>query len=218
MAMPSDVIRTAPFNVLVVLADAGLNVAQILPALKPHYALVCASPAQALDAARQFEPDVVMIDLRVPDARASGTSGSPSTAPSEFQYSLQSPATAGELEQLLWQIGRGLAARTPHAGRPDSEMTADLRLYGAGVARRGGAQNRTTDLRKADPDPTILAGPRLAAGESLPPRMCPGKHASPLAGSGNCTAWRPRGQIPLARRLASDAVTWAARPPESAGA
>jgi hypothetical protein len=141
MAMPSDVIRTAPFNVLVVLADAGLDVAQILPALKAHYALVCASPAQALDAARQFEPDVVMIDLRVPDAKSlvrdlsqtaygremvfvamSGTSGSPIIGQSDFQYSLQVPATAGELEQLLWRIGRGLAARTPHVGRPDGEM------------------------------------------------------------------------------------------------
>jgi CheY-like chemotaxis protein len=141
MAMPSDVLRSAPFNVLVVLADAGLNVAEILPALKPHYALICASPAQALDAARQFEPDVVMIDLRMPDAGAlvrdlsltvygrkivfvamSSTSGSPITSQSEFQYGLQIPATAGEMEQLLWQIGGGLAARTPHAGRPDSEM------------------------------------------------------------------------------------------------
>jgi len=139
MAMPSDVIRSAPLNVLVVLADTGLSVAQMLPALKPHYALVCSSPAQSLDAARQFEPDVIMIDLRVPDATAlvrdlsqtaydrqmlfvamSGTSES--AAHPQFQYTLQIPATAGELEQLLWRIGRSLAARTPQMGRPDSEM------------------------------------------------------------------------------------------------
>jgi hypothetical protein len=141
LAMPSDVVRNTPLSVLVVLADANLDVAQMLPALNPHYGLVCTSPEQGVEAARQFEPDIVLIDLRVSDPRALirdlnlAASGShpafvalpltarPAGATSpEFMYSLAQPATAGELEQLLWQIGRDLATRTPLSQPAGREM------------------------------------------------------------------------------------------------
>src|SRR6266478_4510815 len=65
--MQPQVIRAAPLSVLIALADSDFDVASILPALRPHYALVCATPAQAVETASQFEPDVVLIDFRMPD-------------------------------------------------------------------------------------------------------------------------------------------------------
>jgi hypothetical protein len=138
--MPTEVIRTAPLNVLVIPADARLDVAPMLPALRPHCALLCTSPAQGVEAARHFGPDVVLIDLRVPDAagligdltRAAGRSpmfvaltpsAGPAPVPPGFRYVLALPATAGELERLLWQVGGDLTARPPApAARPDSGM------------------------------------------------------------------------------------------------
>jgi hypothetical protein len=131
-----------PLNVLIVLAGNDLDVAPILPALQPHYALVCTSPQQAIGATRQFEPDVALIDLRVSDVgelvrdltQAAGgrditfvampiSAGIPSAPPLGFRFGLPLPATAGELDHLLWQIGRDRAVRTPLPGvQPDSGM------------------------------------------------------------------------------------------------
>jgi CheY-like chemotaxis protein len=118
--MSTDIVRNAPLNVLVLLADSQLKVAEILPALKPHFALVCNSPEQGAEAARQFEPDVVMVDLRIPDvdtlihqiSQAAGgrpivfvampiTAGPAISVPAKFAFSLPIPATMGELEHLL---------------------------------------------------------------------------------------------------------------------
>jgi hypothetical protein len=138
--MHSDVIRTAPLNVLVVLADARLDVAPMLPALRSHCALLCTSPAQGVEAARHFGPDVVLVDVRVPDAaaliadltraaagrRLAFAALAPSAGPAMpagFRYALSLPATAGELEHLLWQIAGDLTGRVPApAARPDTGM------------------------------------------------------------------------------------------------
>ena len=130
--MEPEVIRNAPLNVLVVLADADTDVAQILPALEPNYTLVCPSPRQGLEAAGQFDPDIVFVDLKVPDAstlvrnleQASGgrnlvfvamtrTDVPTSAVPTGFHYGLPVSATSGEVEQLLWRIGRDLTGRGP---------------------------------------------------------------------------------------------------------
>ena len=133
--MQPHVIRGGPLSVLIALADPSFDVAPILPALRPHYALVCATPAQAVETANQFEPDVVLIDFRMPDpwalarrlAQAAGVgnivfvamSNAAGPAPTGFQYHLPVPATASDLENLLWQIGR-IGAR--HAVQPGTEM------------------------------------------------------------------------------------------------
>jgi CheY-like chemotaxis protein len=141
MSMEPNVIRSRSFNVLVALADADLDVAPIVPALQPHLALVCASATQALDAVRQFKPDIALIDLRIPDAATFGsqlmkTAGgrnitfvamtaamqTPASAIVGFRYSLAMPATSAELEQLLWQIGRDEATSTSHPQPPNRGM------------------------------------------------------------------------------------------------
>jgi hypothetical protein len=129
----SDVIRHSPQSVLVVLADAERDVAGLLSALRPHFALVCSSPAQGVEAAPAFEPDVVLIDDRIADqptlvrdlnrvtggrkmalvalgSRAGG-------AVPDFAYHLPNAASAGELEQLLWRIRRDTGP-TPTLGGP----------------------------------------------------------------------------------------------------
>jgi hypothetical protein len=127
LEMRSDVIRHAPMSVLVVLADADLDVSSFLSALRPHFALVCASPAQAVESAPAFEPDVVMVDDRIADhqsliqdlARASGGrsltfvalggAAGAATKPG-FCGALPASASAGELEQLLWRIRHDLVS------------------------------------------------------------------------------------------------------------
>ena len=130
--MRSEDLVNAPLNVLVILADAGLDVAPVLPALQTHCALVCTSPADGVAAARSFAPDVVLVDLRVPDplalvgdvARAAGgrplvfaalavAAGPAPAPPPGYRYCLALPATAGELERLLGQARRDLAAARP---------------------------------------------------------------------------------------------------------
>jgi two-component SAPR family response regulator len=136
--MPPFVIRNGPLNILVALADSGLDVAHMLPALKPHYGLVCSAPSQALAAARQFEPDIVFIDCRMPDPvglvrqilHAAGSRNvifvamisAAGRAPEEFQYSLPMPATASDLDNILWRVGHGRAAGAQRATLPGSGM------------------------------------------------------------------------------------------------
>jgi hypothetical protein len=135
-----QIARTPPLNVHVVLADAGLDVAPFLAALRSHLTLVCPSPTQAVESARRFDADVVLIDSRVPalmslmrdlTAAAGGrtpvfvtmcpTAGLTPNRP-DFSFCLPLPAAVCELEQLLRQIQRGLAARSPDpANRPDTE-------------------------------------------------------------------------------------------------
>ena len=133
-----QVARTPPLNVLVVLADPGLDVAPFLAALRSHLTLVCPSPSQAVESARRFDADVVLIDSRVPAVKslmrglteaASRTpvyvTMSPAAGltpnPPDFGFCLPLPAAVCELEQLLGQIQRGLTARGPDAaGRPES--------------------------------------------------------------------------------------------------
>src|SRR5690349_15037757 len=68
--MYPQVVRPGPLNVLTVLADDALDVAPLLGAFRGHCALVCTSPAQGVEAARRFEADVALIDLRAPDPAA----------------------------------------------------------------------------------------------------------------------------------------------------
>ena len=110
----------------------------MLPALQPHYALVCSTVAQTVAAARQFEPDIVLIDCRVPDpmdlvrsvCQAAGnrnivfvailpTSG---PAPAGFQYSLPIPATASDLENVLWRVSHGRVPGPQRIPQPGTEM------------------------------------------------------------------------------------------------
>jgi hypothetical protein len=137
--MPPPIARTPPLNVLVVLADVRLDVAPFLAALESHLTLVCSCPSQAVESARRFDADVVLIDSRVPSLRslmkdltASAGGRTPvyvtmspaaSLTPTtqDFCFCLPLPAAVCELEQLLRQIQRGLAARGPDAeGCPDS--------------------------------------------------------------------------------------------------
>ncbi|HEX4591169.1 MAG TPA: hypothetical protein VH120_14620 [Gemmataceae bacterium] len=138
--MQPDVIRRAPSSVLVVLADADRDASQIVSGLQPHYALVCTNPAEAVEAALPFEPDVVLLDLRIADigtvirnlTQAAGgrrlvfvampeSVGSAAEPPAGFSYVLPLPATAGELEQLLWQIRQDPTPVLPSAGPAGTE-------------------------------------------------------------------------------------------------
>ena len=138
--MQPEILRPAPLSVLVFLADAGVGITQILPALRPHFGLICMSPRQGVEAAREFQPDVVLIDQRASNlgalvgelTRAVGgrnlkfvamppTAGRVPVPPAGFDYCLPVPATAGEVEQLLWQIGRDLT-RPPRSGPVGNEM------------------------------------------------------------------------------------------------
>jgi hypothetical protein len=141
--MYPQVVRPGPLNVLAVLADDALDVAPLLGAFRGHCALVCTSPAQGVEAARRFEADVALIDLRAPDpaavaralAAAGGArppvfvalapaAGPAPAAPPGFVDCLPLPASAGELEQLLWRVGRAPAAGAPGpAARPGGGAT-----------------------------------------------------------------------------------------------
>lgn len=137
--MPPPIIRNGPLNVLVALADPDLDVARILPVLQSHYALVCSAPAQAVEAAWPFEPDIILVDCRVPNpvdlarrlSRAAGNRPvvfvamvSPGrSVPTGFQYSLSMPGTASDLECLLWHIGGGRAVGAARVVEPGAEMT-----------------------------------------------------------------------------------------------
>jgi len=127
--MPPDIVRSSPLNVLIVLAGDDVSVASMIPALRSHCTLVCTSQLQAVEAAPAFEPDVILVDMRLTDplaavrdlSRATGgrrvafvamqaVADSVPTAPPGFRGLLPLPATAGELDQLLWQFGREIAA------------------------------------------------------------------------------------------------------------
>ena len=137
----ASIIRNAPYNVLVIMADTRKNVGPLLSALKPHFALVCTSAAQGIEAARQFEPDIVLIDLANPDVGAivrdvlhavggreivfvsmSEVTGVARALPPGFRYNISMPSVASELERLIWRIARELAVRPSGVGFPDSEM------------------------------------------------------------------------------------------------
>jgi hypothetical protein len=121
--MHSDVVRAEPLNVLIVPADAGLDIAPFLPTLRSHFVLVCPNANQVAEVARRFEPDIVFVDTRFSDsqtliaelAKVAGgrrqvfVAMAPATPPG-FEFFLPIPATAGELEQLLWQVSRSMAA------------------------------------------------------------------------------------------------------------
>ena len=134
--------RTPPLNVLIVPADAEPDIAPCLSALRAHWTLICPVAADVAEAARRFEPDVVLVDEQVTgllsfpyELAGSGTgrnpifvvmsrSGDRSRAlPPGYTHCLPVPATAVELEQLLWQIRRSAIAQPPdRPGRPDKGM------------------------------------------------------------------------------------------------
>jgi hypothetical protein len=123
--MPEQLIRNGPCNILLILSDDGLDVAAMLSGLRSHYVLVCPTPTLGVEAVSWFEPEIVLIDALISDlsgfmaelSQAAGgrnmlfvamTARQPETdsQPSGFSYNLAMPTTAGELEQLVWQISR----------------------------------------------------------------------------------------------------------------
>jgi hypothetical protein len=105
--------------------DAQPDVAPMLSALKSHWTLVCPVAAEVIEVARRFEPDVVLVDKQVPgllnfpfQLAGSATGRNPvfvfmsrsgdgtRAVPPGYSHCLPLPATAVELEQLLWQIRR----------------------------------------------------------------------------------------------------------------
>jgi hypothetical protein len=142
--MGPHVIRSGPLNVLVVLAEVGPGSTAMVSAFRSHTALICVGARPALDVAPQFEPDVIIIDRRIPDsgwlveelARLSGGRAvfvaldAPAVAESapagatEYHFHLTGPVGASDLEHLLWQARRHLETRGAGA-QPlrDSEKT-----------------------------------------------------------------------------------------------
>jgi CheY-like chemotaxis protein len=115
-----------PLSVLIVFAEPGLDAAPFLSALRSNFILVCPTPAQALEAAECFEPDVVLIDVRVPSPAnlmqelkqvvrgsnqlyvALSSATIPVVVPhlSGFDFALTLPASTSEFEHLLGQVRR----------------------------------------------------------------------------------------------------------------
>lgn len=134
--------RTSPLNILIAPTDAQPDIAPCLSALKSHWTLVCPVAGDVVDAARRFEPDVVLVDEQVPGfenlpfqlaASAIGRnpvfvvmtrSGSESPAvPAGYSHSLRLPSTAVELEQLLWRIRRTALGQLPErSSLPETGM------------------------------------------------------------------------------------------------
>jgi hypothetical protein len=134
--------RTPPLNILIIPADAPPDVAPSLSALKSHWTLVCPVEADVVETARRFEPDIVLVDeqvaglLRFPFQLAGAAIGrSPvfvvmsrwvdgtHALPRGYSHILRLPATAVELEQLLWQIRKtAIGQTTQRTGRPDTGM------------------------------------------------------------------------------------------------
>jgi hypothetical protein len=142
--MAEDVFRPTSLSIIVILAGNDVSVVSLVPALRSHCTLVCTSAFQAVEAAPYFEPDVVLIDIRLPDPMAivrelsQATGGRPlvfatlrpaagpvPTHPCGFRYWLGLPAAAGELEQVLWKIR---ADRSPSG--PDTVDPPDVSKIG----------------------------------------------------------------------------------------
>jgi hypothetical protein len=136
--MRSESVATNPLNVLVIVSDPHTDVAPFLSALRAHFTLVCPLNARTVPTAQRFEPDVVMVDGSDPDlltlpASALGAAGpvfvalTPSaeaapTVPAGFHHILPLPATASEVEHLMWRIlGGGAVRRLAQTG---NEKTA----------------------------------------------------------------------------------------------
>jgi hypothetical protein len=134
--------RTPPLNVVIIPADAQPDIAPSLSALKSHWTLVCPVSAEVVEAARRFEPDVVFVDeqaaglLSFPFQLSGSASGRnpvfvvlsrsedrTRALPPGYAHCLSLPATAVELEQLLWQIRRSAIGQpTDLTGRPETGM------------------------------------------------------------------------------------------------
>jgi hypothetical protein len=142
IVMETILSRSPPLNILIIPNDERSDIAPSLSALKSHWTLVCPVAAEVVETARRFEPDVVFVDEQVsgllgfPFQLAGSTSGrnpvfvvmsrtreSTRALPPGYAHCLPLPATAVELEQLLWQIRRTAISRPPdRPGRPDAGM------------------------------------------------------------------------------------------------
>jgi hypothetical protein len=133
--------RIPPLNIVIVPAETEPDVAPWLSALKSHWTLVCPVAADPAEAARRFEPEVVFVDEQAPGLLslpfqlgdpATGRnpvfvvlsrSGDVSRAlPPGYAHCLPLPATAVELEQLLWRIRRTGLPKCPNG--PDVRTPA----------------------------------------------------------------------------------------------
>jgi hypothetical protein len=134
--------RTSPLSILIVPADAQPDMAPSLSALKSHWTLVCPVTANVVEAARWFEPDIVLVDELVPgllslpfQLAASATDRSPvlvvmsrsavgtRAIPPGYSHSLFLPTTAVEVDQVLWQVrGTALGQLPDRTGLPDTGM------------------------------------------------------------------------------------------------
>jgi hypothetical protein len=134
--------RIPPLNILIVPADAQPDIATGLSALKSHWSLVCPVEANVVETAHRFGPDIVIVDelakglLTLPYQLAATASGpnpvfvvmcrsavGTRALPPGYAHCLPLPATAAELDQLLWQIRRTAAGQPPcRTGLPDTGM------------------------------------------------------------------------------------------------
>ena len=123
--MQSTLSRIPPLNIVIIPADEEPDIALWLSALKSHWTLVCPVAADPVEAARRFEPEVVLVDEQAPGllslpfqlrdpstdrnsvfvvlSRSGDVSGA---LPPGYTHCLPLPATAAELEELLWRIRR----------------------------------------------------------------------------------------------------------------
>jgi hypothetical protein len=130
--------RFPPLNIVIIPADEEPDIAPWLSALKSHWTLVCPIAADPVEAARRFEPEVVLVDEQAPGLLSLPFQlGVPATGskpvfvvlsrscdvsralPPGYGHCLPLPATAVELEQLLWRIRR--------AGLPNCPNGPDVR-------------------------------------------------------------------------------------------
>jgi len=138
-SMERKLVRPAPLAVLILAAEGRRDMAEMLGAVRGHFALVCDGTDVDMNAVRDFQPDVVVIDLALADpvgvraALASEFGGnglvfvgvSGDTAREDvlscFDHQLEAPVLGCELEQLLWQIS---SQRTLGKLVPDSDLPA----------------------------------------------------------------------------------------------
>ena len=135
---PTDesVLRTRSVSALVVLDRLDADLTSLVCGFHSHVTLVCVGTQQAAQVIDTFAPDIVLVDMRLPDSlhfarqlalgsdRILVAVHSPETLSAElcdrqfpFHYRLERPVLRAEIEQFLWQIAERPTRRLDVGGR-----------------------------------------------------------------------------------------------------